>query len=124
MRVTRGRFEELAGEAVDAIPPFFRRRFLNVVIQVKGKPGTEAGGLKDSPSLLGLYTGLQREAMASPFGGSHLPARIILYQRNLESLCGSEEELRRRIHLTLRHEVAHHFGFSEEDIRARWPEGA
>lgn len=80
--------------------------------------------MRGSKNLLGLYKGLKRDEMMSPLSGSYLPARIILYQKNIEALCRTGPELKDRIRLTLRHEVAHHLGFSEEDIRRRWPEGA
>jgi predicted Zn-dependent protease with MMP-like domain len=28
------------------------------------------------------------------------------------------------VRLTLRHELAHHFGFDDDDLAAAWPEGA
>ncbi len=62
--------------------------------------------------------------MLSPNSGSYLPARILLYQRNISELCEDEARLAREIRKTLRHEIAHHFGYSEEDIRRVWPEGA
>lgn len=124
MRIPRGRFEQLAEKAVAEIPKQFRDLLYNIEIDVKSVPGPEAGKWRGSSRLLGLYGGLPREAMASPFSGSYLPARIVLYQRNIQSLCETEVDLVKRIRLTLRHEIAHHFGFSEGDIRRRWPEGA
>lgn len=101
-----------------------RELLYNLEIDVMDAPGPEAGKWKGSSSLLGLYKGLPRGSMASPLTGSYLPARIILYRRNIESQCEDEAQLLIRIRLTLRHEIAHHFGFSEEDIRRRWPQGA
>jgi predicted Zn-dependent protease with MMP-like domain len=62
--------------------------------------------------------------MAGPYSGTHEPARVILYQRNIESLASSRAELAGQIASTLRHEIAHHFGFDEEDIRRASPEDA
>ena len=120
----RSRFDRLAHQALDKLPDDILRLLHNIEIDVQAVPGAEAGRLKGSKVLLGLYKGLKREQMMSPLSGSYLPARIILYQKNLEALCRTEVELKRRIELTLRHEIAHHLGFSEEDIRRRWPEGA
>jgi predicted Zn-dependent protease with MMP-like domain len=124
VKVTRARFHELAEKALSEIPKFFLKRLYNVEIDVKARPGPESGKWNGSSNLLGLYHGLKRDEMKSTGTGGYLPARIVLYQRNLEALCASEEELERRIRLTLRHEIAHHFGFSEEQIRSKWPEGA
>lgn len=124
MKVPRRLFEQLTEDALAEIPRPFRTLLHNLEISVKALPGREAGRLKGSRTLLGLYQGLTREEMRGASGGSHLPSRIILYQRNIAAGCASEAELRRGIRDTLRHEIAHHFGFSEADIRERWPEGA
>lgn len=124
MKVARARFEQLTEEALEAIPPAFRELILDVEIAVKALPGPEAGRWRGSRTLLGLYQGLTRAQMASPFSGSHEPARILLYQRNIESFCRGEEELAQRVRTTLRHELAHHFGFTDRELREKWPEGA
>ncbi len=124
MKLTRKRFDQLAQAGLSELPDDIRRLLYNLEIDVRALPGAEAGRLKGSKTLLGLYTGLSRQDMMSPYSGSYLPARILLYQRNLEAACPSEAELKSRIRLTLRHEIAHHLGFSEEDIKRRWPEGA
>ena len=114
----------MAQREFEGLPPQVRRLLHNVEIGVKALPGAEAGRWKGSRRLLGLYSGLTREQMLSPMTGTHLPSRIVLYQRNLEDGCGSPDELSRRVATTLRHEIAHHFGFSEEELRRAWPEGA
>lgn len=124
MKVPRSRFERLAEAALEDIPPAFRELILDVEIAVRGLPGPEAGRWRGSRTLLGLYQGLTRAQMASPYSGSHEPARILLYQSNIEAYCRDEDELARRISTTLRHELAHHFGFTDRELRERWPEGA
>lgn len=122
MKFPRSLFLRLAEDELAAIPKKFRDLFADLSVEVKASPGREAGKWKGSPNLLGLYTGLTRAQMLSPYSGTHEPARIILYQRNIESLCGSEKDLVVQIRATLRHEVAHHFGFSEDDIRRAAPD--
>ena len=60
---------------------------------------------------------------SSPYGQGRiftipypLPDRIILYQRNIEDICSTEEELVEQIWKTLIHEVGHYFGLSEKDM--------
>ncbi|MBI5208991.1 MAG: metallopeptidase family protein [Elusimicrobia bacterium] len=124
MRFPRAEFQRLAEAELAAIPQDFLKLFHNLSIEVRALPGREAGRWKGSRTLLGLYLGLSRSEMASPYAGTYQPARIILYQRNIESLCRAPGDLRVQVRRTLRHEVAHHFGFGEEDIRRAWPEGA
>jgi predicted Zn-dependent protease with MMP-like domain len=46
-----------------------------------------------------------------------LPDEIILFQKNIENICPTEEDLIEEIRLTLVHEVGHYFGLSEEVLR-------
>jgi predicted Zn-dependent protease with MMP-like domain len=124
MKIPRARFERLAEMALADIPKRYRDLIVDLEISVKAKPGPESTCSQGSAALLGLYAGLRRADMASPYSGSHEPARIILYQRNIESLCRDEKELSRQIQITLRHELAHHFGFSDQDLKKKWPAGA
>ena len=124
MKISRARFERLAEEALGRIPRRLRELIVDLEISVKALPGGEAGRWRGSRMLLGLYHGLRRSDMLSPYSGPHEPARIIIYQANIQSLCHDEAELVRQIRITLRHELAHHFGFSDEELREKWPEGA
>ncbi|HAH05911.1 MAG TPA: hypothetical protein DCM05_05165 [Elusimicrobia bacterium] len=124
MRVPKERFLDLADQAFEELPENLRETLYNVEIDVKASPGREAGRWKGDRGLLGLYVGATREEMMSPFSGSYLPSRILLYHRNIEALCQDEAELVRQVRLTLRHEIAHHLGISDKELKAKWPEGA
>lgn len=124
MKVPIATFRRLAEKALAEVPKPFLDLLVNLEIDVKASPGAEAGRWKGSKNLLGLYKGLKRHDMKSPFYGGYMPARILLYQNNIQSLCASEDELAHRIRLTLRHELAHHLGFSDEELKEKWPEGA
>lgn len=124
MKVSRELFEKMAEDALAGVPRRFLKVLVNVEISVQARPGPEAGRWVGSKDLLGLYTGLTREEMLMTQAGSFAPARVVLYQANLEAGCATEAELRARVAVTLRHELAHHFGFSDEDLRKKWPEGA
>ena len=95
-----------------------------MTIETRDAPGLEAERLGDPGAILGLYTGATREEMLSNDAHGSLPARIYLYQRNLEDISKNAQELRKELRLTLRHELAHHFGFDDEDLDRVWPEGA
>ena len=40
----------------------------------------------------------------------------LLFKRNLEKVCRNRDELIDQIQITVRHEVGHHLGLSEEDM--------
>ncbi len=113
----RAAFERMAEEALGRLPRRFRDLLYNVQIETRCFPRREAGRWDGSASLLGLYSGLTREQMKSPLSGSYLPARIILYQRNLERVSADAADLARRVAETLAHEIAHHLGFDEEAVQ-------
>ena len=45
-----------------------------------------------------------------------LPDRISLFHHPLEAVCGSVEELADEVRATIIHEIAHHVGWSDEDL--------
>ena len=124
MRLSKRAFHRLAERSLAEIPKRFLKLLYNVEIDIKDSPGPEAGRWDGSESLLGLYSGLTRADMVTPFAAAHPPARVVLYQRNIESRCATPEELERLVRTTLRHELAHHFGFTDDQLREKWPEGA
>lgn len=117
MKLTRARFQKLAEAAFAALPREWREKILNVEVAVQARPGPEAGEWEDDEELLGLYVGLTRAEMLEA-GGPYEPARVLLYQENLEAACASQRELEREIATTLRHELGHHFGFEDDELSA------
>lgn len=114
MRISLARFRRLVAEALDELPAEFHRRIENVQVVVQSLPSRQ---LKDRHSglLLGLYHGIplsQRSIMAS----GELPDMIFIFQRNIERICSSEEEIRTQVRDTVMHEIGHHFGLSEEEL--------
>ncbi len=68
-----------------------------------------------SPQILGIYFGVPRteaEATAQPQDLT----RVVLFKRNLEKVCRDQEDLIEQIQVTVRHEIGHHLGLSEEDL--------
>ena len=50
---------------------------------------------------------------------THLPASIVLFQRNLERFARDREELAEEIRVTLVHEVGHFLGLDEDELYER-----
>jgi predicted Zn-dependent protease with MMP-like domain len=111
----RARFEALVGEAVASLPKSFRDRLENIAIIVEDYPGPEAGGRFRKRSLLGLYHGVP-QTQRSVWARYPFPDQIYIYQRNIEALCRTEEEVREQVRKTVIHELAHYFGLSDEEI--------
>ncbi len=118
-RISRERFEELVERAVATLPEEYTRYFSNITIIVEDYPGSEdikrfsrGGGL-----LLGLFSGVPYPRKGGFFEIPYpLPDKITLFQKNIETICSSEDELIEQIQKTLVHEVGHYFGLSERDL--------
>ena len=111
--LTRRRFEELVGEALDRIPVRLSREMDNVVVLVEDRNDHD-------PELLGLYEGVALTERTSDYAGV-LPDRITVYREAILDACDDEEEVVIEVMVTVVHEVAHHFGIDEETLhRLGW----
>lgn len=113
-------FDEIVEKAFGNIPARFRGRMNNVAIVVEDEPSAgllQARGVPPGGTLLGLYEGrpLMYRSVFEPFA---LPDRITIFQGPHERLAGSREDLERLVEQTLWHEIAHHFGMNEREVRA------
>lgn len=124
VRVSREKFRVMAETELAAIPKPLRDLLVNVSIEVKDEPGLEAEDLEDAADLMGLYDGPTREEMLGNDAHGSLPAKVYLYQRAIEESVESLSGLQKELRLTLRHELAHHFGFDDDELERVWPEGA
>ena len=104
-----GDFDEYAQDALDSLPPDLRAQMSNVEIVVEEEP-------PHGQPLLGLYQGVPLTRRGSYYGGV-LPDKITIYRGPLERLYGYDAEtLRREVKRVVLHEVAHHFGISDERL--------
>jgi predicted Zn-dependent protease with MMP-like domain len=102
-------FEQSAQEALESLPDDLRKQMSNIAIVVEDEP-------PPGQPLLGLYQGVPLTRRSSYYGGV-LPDKITIYQGPLERLYGGDpERLRREIRRVVLHEVAHHFGISDERL--------
>ena len=128
MHLPQKEFDALVERAYAAIPKEFKDKLLNVEILVRDEPGPEAEDLEDADELLGLYVGPMRSEIQSGMLAGDTPdtlqAQVFLYKGPLEDSCDTKAELAKEVSVTLRHELAHHFGFEDEDLERIWPEGA
>jgi predicted Zn-dependent protease with MMP-like domain len=105
------RFESLVADALDELPDWVREAMDNVAVVVEDRPP------EGEPDLLGLYEGIAQTERFDYAGA--LPDRITLFRSTIEAEAGDDdEELRATIAETVVHEIAHHFGISDERLEA------
>jgi len=103
-------FERCAQEALDSLPAELRDYMSNVAIVIEDEP-------PDGQPLLGLYQGVPMTRRGS-FYGAVPPDKISIYRGPLERHYGADSErLCAEIAHVVLHEVAHHFGISDERLR-------
>jgi predicted Zn-dependent protease with MMP-like domain len=119
-RVSEEEFQKMMDEAIETIPAVFKDKIHNLAFIIEPYP-TESDlgrtGLSDKYTLLGLYSGIPYTYRNTGYMGV-TPDRIILFQKNIEALCDSIEELKEKIREVIVHEVAHYFGMDEDEIRS------
>ncbi|MDH5305783.1 MAG: metallopeptidase family protein, partial [Myxococcales bacterium] len=109
-------FERAVAEALDNLPRSIREYVSDVPVLVEEYPSAEMLSSENvSPQILGLYIGVPRTEADQSAQQTDL-TRVILFKRNLEKVCATRDELIEQIQITLRHEVGHHLGLSEEDM--------
>ncbi len=118
-------FEQLvASEFEHAIPPKFQEHIKNVAFLVEDEPSPEVRvreGLGPQDTLLGYYHGIPTPARGGWYGmGTTMPDTITLYR--LPILAEAQHSglpVAQVIRETNWHEVAHHFGMDEHEVRKR-----
>jgi len=118
-RKPTGDFDAVVEAALAEIPEEFRPFLENVHIEVQRRPSVEMArsvGLSDPRMLFGLYVGrpLTRRSVEE---SAILPDRVLIFQDNLERACRTAEQLKIEIRKTVLHEVGHHFGLNEDDLK-------
>lgn len=114
------KFEQLVSEGVVAIPEKFRDALDNVSLFVEQLPTYQQARklrLRRGHTLFGLYEGVPLTKRQGNYFGV-LPDKITIFQLPIESIARTEEDVKRIVTDTVWHEIAHHFGMSEEEVRA------
>jgi|WetSurMetagenome_2_1015567.scaffolds.fasta_scaffold721088_2 predicted Zn-dependent protease with MMP-like domain len=116
--MTLDNFEKLVNEGIEDIPQKFLDKLKNVGIVIEEEPTSEQLKklrIRKDYFLFGLYEGVPKTARwgTDPL----LPDKITIFKNQIEKSANSEEEIRRIVKETVWHEIAHHFGMDEEEVR-------
>ncbi len=107
--MSRARFEELVGEAIDEVPSELLGLMNNVVILVEDEsPDGDA-------ELLGLYEGHALTDRGWDYSGV-LPDRIFIYRNPILRICDTDDDVVEEVAVTVVHEIAHHFGIDDRRL--------
>lgn len=111
-------FEKLVSEITKQLPKEFLKKLKNVAILIQEMPDEyqlKQDGYSENKCLLGLYEGVPQ--VQRGYYNRALPDKITLFQKNIESVAGyNQETIKQVIKNTLWHEIGHHFGFTDEEL--------
>lgn len=115
-------FCDAVREAVASLPDPFPEYLENVAVDVEEEPSEsdyavleDRGEGRAQGLLLGLFVGVP---LTEQGYGSHHPNVIRIFRRPLEQVSRTRRALLRNIRSTVVHEIAHHFGFTDEQLEA------
>ena len=115
--MTHEEFEQLVKQGIDAIDERFLQKLKNVEIVIEDNPTPYQlkklnlrGGL-----LFGLYGGIPQTKRESY--GQVLPDKITIFKNPMERVFSNPKDIKKAVKDTVWHEIAHHFGMDERQVR-------
>lgn len=123
--LTRRRFDKILEEVLDELPPWIHELIEDVPLHVEDYPSEEMLdhlNIRRRGQLCGLYTGIPLTDRSVQHSGT-LPDVVTIFREGvLNAACNargmvSDARLRRQIRITVLHELGHHHGLDEEDLR-------
>ena len=108
----RARFARLVRNALAELPAEFHERIRNLQIVIEDEPPPEQ--LPKRGTLLGIYEGTPLTARGAQ--EPYLPDRICIFRGPIERMTASPRRQAEIVRDTVVHEIAHHFGISDERL--------
>jgi predicted Zn-dependent protease with MMP-like domain len=108
-------FEAAVNDALDRIPADLAKTMNNVAIFIEDDYTPQPGEDPDTV-LLGLYEGVPLTERDSWWDAGSLPDRITIYRQPILDICESREDVIEEVTVTVVHEIAHHFGISDDRL--------
>ncbi|MBW3538274.1 metallopeptidase family protein [Candidatus Parcubacteria bacterium] len=118
--MTNDQFEAMVAAGIDAIPAEFSAKLANVAVVVEDEPTAEQRRkleLRPGWTLFGLYEGVPLARRGAGYT-MVLPDKITIFRRPIEAAAASAADVKEIVKNTVWHEIAHHFGMNEAEVRA------
>ncbi len=107
--------ESMVIEALDRLPAPFRERLGSVAIVIQDEADPEQLASVGARGLYGLYQGVPRTVYGAE--GATFPSKITIFRGPLTRANPTLERLTAAVIETVHHEIAHHFGISDQRLR-------
>jgi len=116
--MTKKKFEEIVKEGIEAIPKKFLEKLNNVEVVIEEDPTPyqlEKLRARKGLFIFGLYEGIPQTKRWHY--GQVLPDKITIFKNPIERTARSEKDIKEIVKNTIWHEIAHHFGMDEKQVR-------
>lgn len=120
MKMSPEEFEQLVVDAMAGLPQEIIARLDNVAITIQTWPTRDqlrTSGVPPGYTLFGLYQGVPLTQRTTHYGMVP-PDRITIFSGPLLAYHRSPEDIAEQVRKTVVHEIAHHFGMNEAQIRS------
>jgi predicted Zn-dependent protease with MMP-like domain len=117
--VSKTKFADLVERALAELPEQFAEFLEEVPVEIRQRPTRRQlrqAGLEVDELLLGLYHGVPRPDRSVEHSG-RMPDVIYIFQEDIELVSETEDDLVREVRTTVLHEIGHHFGLDEDDLK-------
>jgi predicted Zn-dependent protease with MMP-like domain len=118
VEVSLEEFQRLVADALDEIPEPFASHLSNVDVIVEDEPTAEDLDQADVDArgtLFGLYQGIPQTERNANYTWV-MPDKITIFQGPITRACKTRDDVREEVAVTVVHEIAHHFGISDERL--------
>ncbi len=109
VQMSESEFDSLVDEALEGVPQDLVDLIDNAVLLIEDEAPD------GDPSLLGLYEGIPLTERDSSYGG-YLPDQIFIFRKSILAMCSTYDDVVEQVTITVVHEIAHHFGISDERL--------
>ena len=118
-KLNRRKFEKIVKSGIKAIPERFLQKLNNMAIVIGDEPTPAQKkklNLRSNWTLFGLYEGVPQLSRGANYSAV-LPDKITIFQKPIEAAARDEENIKEIVKNTVWHEIAHHFGMNEVQVR-------
>jgi len=118
-KLNRRKFEKIVKKGIKAIPERFLQKLNNMAIVIGDEPTPAQKkklNIRSNWTLFGLYEGIPQLSRGANYSAV-LPDKITIFQKPIEAAARDEENIKEIVKNTVWHEIAHHFGMNEVQVR-------
>ena len=118
--IDRAVFETLVDEALESLPDEIAGWLDNVAIVIDEWPSPQQlaqAGVPRGGMLFGLYVGVPKTRRGFTYGET-VPDKIVIFRQPIQRTFRTPARIRAQVRRTVLHEIGHHFGLDESQLRS------